>query len=215
MISYLPTYEVISSGKPESNLCELHNDTDAADSIEDLNARRCAERKNPRVEVMKIAENPKLDTPIRVHRLAIRGTPQFQLSKRALANAERHRGTVFVSFIVVLVMGSIWILIRRRGVDESGNENAVSTRRSYRDHDSLSLVYIYICQYISQLFHCKMQCIKNSKFSIIIIWIFNRKYIFSIISCVFRILLLLLRILSFSVSLFFYNIIYSHIVIVL
>jgi len=73
---------------------------------------------------MEIAEDLTLDILWYVYKLA--RYPSILTFETNLRNAERHRGTVFVSFIVVSVMGSIWILIRRRDV-ESGNEN-VSTQ---------------------------------------------------------------------------------------
>lgn len=82
-------------------------------------------RKNRRAEVMKIAKGPNLVYSDTYTNARVETPLNFNFRNEP-RNAERHRATVFVSFIVVLVMGSIWILIRRRGVDES----AVSTRRS-------------------------------------------------------------------------------------
>lgn len=71
-----------------------------------------------------------------VYRFALRNHPSIPTFETSLRNAKQHRNTVFVSFIVVLVIGFIWILIRRRGVDENGNENIILTYRFYGDYRS-------------------------------------------------------------------------------
>lgn len=73
---------------------------------------------------MEVAEDLTLDILWYVYRLTRH--PSILTFETNLRNAERHRGTVFVSFIFVSVMGSIWILIWRRNI-ERGNEN-VSTQ---------------------------------------------------------------------------------------
>lgn len=96
-----------------------------------------------------------------VHRFALRNHPSVPTFETSLRNAEQHR--VFVSFIIVLIMGSIWILIRRQGNDENGNESIVSTCRSYRDYRSSPLIYFHFSRW------CKINQTKINQTKFVII----------------------------------------------